>query len=178
MLFRSSEESRDKHGRPLVNPTLQLLDFPEVFAGGDCATVQGSSLPATAQVAYQQGAAIARNLRALALGDDLKPAEVNLRGTLLKLGIEESAANIYDTFQVTGEVGHLIRQGTYLELLPTPVHNFKVTAEWFKDEICDRHLHPINTAEVVKWVGGAVVGVVVARKLMQMLGDSKEHANT
>ncbi|MEO6860944.1 MAG: NAD(P)/FAD-dependent oxidoreductase [Microcoleus sp.] len=173
-----AEESRDKHGRPLVSQTLQLLDFPEVFAGGDCATVQGSSLPATAQVAYQQGAAIAHNLRALALGDELKPAEVNLRGTLLKLGIEESAANIYDTFQVSGEVGHLIRQATYLELLPAPVHNFKVTTEWLKDEIFQHHLHPINTAEVIKWVGGAVVGVVVARKLMQMLGDSKEHTDT
>jgi NADH dehydrogenase FAD-containing subunit len=172
-----SEESRDKHGRPLVSQTLQLLDFPEVFAAGDCAAVQGSSLPATAQVAYQQGAAIAHNLRAIALGNELKPAEVNLRGTLLKLGIEESAANIYDTFEVTGEVGHLIRQATYLELLPAPVHNFKVTAEWLKDEIFERHLHQINTAEVIKWVGGAVVGVVVARKLMQMLGDSKEHAD-
>ncbi|MEG4232162.1 NAD(P)/FAD-dependent oxidoreductase [Microcoleus sp. Pol11C3] len=173
-----SEESRDKHGNPLVHPTLQLLEFPEVFAGGDCATVQGNSLPATAQVAYQQGAAIAHNLNALALGNELKPAEVNLRGTLLKLGIEESAANIYDTFQVTGEVGHLIRQGSYLELLPTPVHNFKVTAEWLKDEIFQQHLHPINTAEVIKWVGGAVVGVVVARKLMQMLGDRKDDADT
>jgi hypothetical protein len=47
-----------------------------------------------------------------------------------------------------------------------------------KDEIFQHHLHPINTAEVIKWVGGAVVGVVVARKLMQMLGDSKEHTDT
>ncbi|MEG3975699.1 NAD(P)/FAD-dependent oxidoreductase [Microcoleus sp. herbarium8] len=173
-----SDESRDKHGRPFVNPTLQLLDFPEVFAGGDCAAVQGNSLPPTAQVAYQQGAAIAHNLNALALGNELKPAEVNLRGTLLKLGIEESVANIYNSFEVTGELGHLIRQGSYLELLPTPVHNLKVTGEWLKDEIFDRHLHPIHTADVVKWVGGAVVGVVVARKLMQMLGDSKDNTDT
>lgn len=173
-----SEECRDKHGNPLVNPTLQLLEFPEVFAGGDCATVQGHSLPATAQVAYQQGAAIAHNLNALALGNSLKPAEVNLRGTLLKLGIEESAANIYDTFEVAGEVGHLIRQGTYLELLPTPIHNFKVTTEWLKDEIFERHLHPLPTGEVIKWVGGAVVGLVVARKLMQLLGNSQETTET
>lgn len=173
-----SDESRDKHGRPFVNHTLQLLEFPEVFAGGDCAAVQGNSLPPTAQVAYQQGAAIAHNLNALALGNELKPAEVNLRGTLLKLGIEESVANIYNSFEVTGEVGHLIRQGTYLELLPTPVHNLKVTGEWLKNEIFDRHLHPIQTADVVKWVGGAVVGLVVARKLMQMLGDSKGKIDT
>ena len=173
-----SEKYRDKQGRPLVSPTLQLLDFPEVFAGGDCAAVQGNSFPPTAQVAYQQGAAIAHNLKALALGNSLKPAEINLRGTLLKLGIEESAANIYNSFEVAGEVGHLIRQGTYLELLPTPIHNFKVTAEWLKDEIFEHHLHPIQTGEVIKWVGGAVVGLVVARKLMQMLGDHQQNKDT
>jgi demethylphylloquinone reductase len=51
------EASRDKQGRLKLTNTLQLLDFPEVFAGGDC-TVMEAHLPATAQVAYQQGAAI------------------------------------------------------------------------------------------------------------------------
>lgn len=116
-------EHRDKHGRLLVTPTMQLLDFPEVFAAGDCACIKDSTLPATAQVAYQQGAAIAHNLKALALGQELKSAQVNLRGTLLKLGLSNAAANIFDAFEINGEVAHLIRQGTYLELLPTPIHN-------------------------------------------------------
>ncbi len=115
---------------------MQLPDFPEVFAGGDCA-VQDRSLPATDQVAYQQGAAIAHNLKAIALGNDLKPATVNLRGTLLKLGLEDAAANIFDLLEIDGEIGHLIRQGTYLEMLPTPIHNFKATSEWIKEEIFD-----------------------------------------
>lgn len=195
------DEHRDKHGRLHVTPTLQLPDFPEVFAGGDCALdVQakvdsgreyeqpelhkdpaanngeqhkdGKPLPPTAQVAYQQGAAIAHNLKALALGKQLKPAEVSLRGTLLKLGLDNSAANIYDLFEVTGEAGHLIRQGTYLELLPTPIHDFKATTEWLKDEIFKKHLEPNRTGEVIKWVGGAVAGVLVARKLIQVLGDN------
>lgn len=197
------DEHRDKHGRLHVTPTLQLPDFPEVFAGGDCAVdVQTKTswgreyeqpqpqkdsapkhgeqhndakpLPPTAQVAYQQGAAIARNLKALALGEELKPAQVNLRGTLLKLGLENSAANIYDLFEVTGEAGHLIRQGTYLELLPTPIHNFKATGEWLQDEIFKKYLEPNKTGEVIKWVGGAVAGVLVARKLVQILGDSND----
>src|SRR6478672_2785819 len=194
------DEHRDKHGRIHVTPTLQLPDFPEVFAGGDCAVdVQSSTtegheyerlelhqnsskppqetkpLPPTAQVAYQQGAAIAHNLKAIALGHQLTPAQVNLRGTLLKLGLENSAANIYDLFEVTGEVGHLIRQGTYLELLPTPVHNFKVTTDWLKDEIFHQHLDSgkgtKQAVKVAQVVGGVVVGAVVARKLLQMLGN-------
>lgn len=166
---------RDKHSRLQVTPTLQLPDFPEVFAGGDCAEVAGSSLPATAQVAYQQGAAIAYNLKAMALGHELKPTEVNLRGTLLKLGIDNSVANLFDRFQITGEVGHLIRQGTYLELLPTPVHDFKVTTEWIKDQIFHDHMNSGDGVEkavkVAQVVGGVVIGAIVAKKLLNMITD-------
>lgn len=194
------DEHRDKHGRLNVTPTLQLPDFPEVFAGGDCAVElhhvppeqdsyeqpqhqsdqstnseeqhpELKPLPPTAQVAYQQGYAIARNLRSLALGYDLKPARVNLRGTLLKLGLHESVANLFNTLTINGEAGHLIRQGTYLELLPTPLHDFKATAEWLKDEIFEHYQsdgvkQAVTAAEIV---GGVVVGAIVARKLINAL---------
>lgn len=198
------DEHRDKHGRLSVTPTLQLPDFPEVFAGGDCAmdlqpetgsgdeyepaehqAKQSTSaenhhpnpkpLPPTAQVAYQQGAAIAYNLRASALGYDMKPARVNLRGTLLKLGLNNSAANIFNKVEVTGEAGHLIRQGTYLELLPTPIHNFKATTEWLKDEIFERH-HSDSFKQAVKAagvVGGVLVGAAIARRVAKSLSDDR-----
>ena len=176
-----SKEHRDRHGRLQVTPTMQLLDFPEVFAGGDCAALQDNSLPPTAQVAYQQGAAIAHNLKAIALGNDPKPAKVNIRGTLLKLGLEDAAANIYNTFELDGKVGHLIRQGTYLELLPTPVHDFKVTTQWLKDEIFHQHIDSGDEGKTavraMQVVGGAVVGVLVAGKLLQMLGDDDKKSD-
>jgi NADH dehydrogenase len=168
-------EHRDKHGRLQVTPTLQLLDFPEVFAAGDCAFTKENSQPPLAQVAYQQAAAIAHNLRALALGHDLKPAHVHLRGTLMKLGIEESVANIFDRYEIKGEIGHLIRQGTYLEMLPTPVHDFNVTKEWLGDEIVNRYINAdegTKTAvRAIEVVGGAVVGALVARKLLQIVSN-------
>ncbi|MBL1178258.1 NAD(P)/FAD-dependent oxidoreductase [Pantanalinema sp. GBBB05] len=195
---------RDKHGRLSVTPTLQLPDFPEVFAGGDCAmdlqpesgigdeyepaehqSGQSTSaeahhpnpkpLPPTAQVAYQQGAAIAYNLRALALGYALKPAKVDLRGTLLKLGLHNSAANIFDRIEVTGEAGHLLRQGTYLELLPTPIHNFKATTEWLKDEVIERY-HPNGLKQMIQAagvVGGVLVGAAIARRVARSLSDDR-----
>ncbi|MFB2920953.1 NAD(P)/FAD-dependent oxidoreductase [Aerosakkonema funiforme] len=168
------DEHRDKHGRLVVTPTLQLPDFPEVFAGGDCAAVEDKDFPPTAQVAYQQGSAIAHNLIALAFGHELKPVEVNIRGTLLKLGIENSVANLFNRYEVTGEIGHLIRQGTYLELLPTPIHDLKITTEWLKDEIFTHHLYPIQAGDVIKWVGGAVLAAVVARKLIKAFSEGEK----
>ncbi len=199
------DEHRDKHGRLNVTPTLQLPDFPEVFAGGDCAVglqptstqsdsyesqqhqsdqspssdqqhPELKSLPPTAQVAYQQGSAIAHNLRALALGYAMKPARVNLRGTLLKVGLEESIANIFNRVEVTGELGHLIRQGIYLELLPTPLHDFKATTEWLKDEIFDRHAgSPLKqVAQAAGIASGVVVGAIAAKKLLNALGNDEK----
>lgn len=161
------EEHRDKHGLLQVTPTLQLLDYSEVFAGGDCSILKDKSLPPTAQVAYQQGKAIADNLSALVQGKEPKPAEVHLRGSLLKLGIKDSAANIFDRFQVSGEIGHLIRQGAYLEMLPTPVHDFKATTTWITDEIFQRHIKPKATEKPssrnrsLQWVGVTTATVVL-----------------
>lgn len=138
------QEHRDDHGRLQVTPTLQLPDFPEVFAAGDCAVCEQNPLPPTAQVAYQQGRAIAQNLKAIAQGAKLSPAEVKLSGTFLKLGLGESAANLLDRFEVEGQLGHLIRQATYAELLPAPAHNFKATTKWMIDEIFQRHSSPGN----------------------------------
>jgi NADH dehydrogenase FAD-containing subunit len=132
----------DKHGLPLVTPTLQLLDFPEVFAAGDCADMQPQPLPALAQVAYQQGASIAHNLIALAKGAPPRPAHVSLRGTLMKLGLNNGVANLFDKMQVTGKPGDMIRNAAYLELLPTPLHDFKATTEWLKEETFHHYHRP------------------------------------
>jgi demethylphylloquinone reductase len=58
-----------------------------------------------------------------------------LRGTLLKLGLNDSVADLYDRYQVKGHLGHLIRQAAYVDLLPTPARNFKGTVEWLSDEL-------------------------------------------
>ncbi len=130
-------ENRDKHGRPYIVPTLHLMGYPEVFAGGDCVT-QFKPEPALAQVAYQQAKAIAHNLVNISAGEVPRVGHVLLRGTLMKLGTMEGAANIFDKYMVTGKMGHVIRHMTYLEMLPAPVHNLKVTGEWLSDELFHR----------------------------------------
>ena len=143
-----SPEQQDQQNRLRVTPTLQLREFPEVFVGGDSAVLD-RALPPTAQVAYQQGIAIANNLIALAEQEPLEPSEIKLRGTLMKLGLEAAAANLFQRFVIAGQPGHLIRQGTYLELLPTPVHNFKATVDWITDEIFNDHAPPSPSRQKV-----------------------------
>ncbi len=129
------DSQRGKHGRLLVSPTLQLPDFPNVWAGGDCATLLENELPPTAQVAYQQGQAIAENLKAIATGSPLQAADVSMRGSLLKLGMGAAGANLFEHVSLSGKSADLIRRSTYLTLLPVPAHRFKATASWLADEI-------------------------------------------
>lgn len=138
-LTQIKAQSKDKHGLPLVTSTLQLLDFPEVFAAEDCASVKDHSFPPVAQIAYQQGQGIAKNIITLSKGKEPYPVEANMRGTLMKLGLGNGVANLFDKMQVKGRPGNLIRNSTYLEMLPTPSHNFKATTEWITDEIFHRH---------------------------------------
>ena len=130
--------NRDKVNRLLVKPTMQLPEFPEVFAAGDCAIDPSDLQPATAQVAYQQGAAIAHNIKALMAGKALTPATVNLRGTMMKLGLHESAVEIFDRYEVKGGLGQAIRMATYLELMPTPARNFANRTGWITEDILKR----------------------------------------
>lgn len=170
------DDQRDKRGRLLVKPTMQLVGFPEVFAGGDCAALEDGSLPPIAQVAHQQGVAIAQNLLAITDDREPRPAEVSIKGSLMKLGLEDGAANLFDRFKVNGELGHLIRQGTYMNVLPTPFHDLKITAKWLDESIFERYLEPNKGSETFKWVAGAVVTAVVARKVLQALGGEEKNS--
>ncbi len=128
------EQHRDSHGRIRVTSSLQLPGFPEVFAGGDGTAIEQNPLPATAQVAYQQGGAIARNLTAISQGKAPSPAQITLLGSMLKLGVGESAVSVFDRFAITGKLGHLIRQGTYLERLPPLGLSLPTVLRWLKQE--------------------------------------------
>ena len=136
-----ADEYRDKKGRLKVLSTLQLIDRPEVFVGGDCAVNWDKSIPATAQAAYQQGSAIANNLQALATNKTPDMANVTMRGTMLKLGLNDAAADLFDRLLIEGKTAHLLRQGRYLTTLPTPARDFKTTTQWLSEEV----LENINT---------------------------------
>lgn len=148
-------EVSQSRGRLVVEPTLQLPDFPEVFAAGDCAINSHHPQPPTAQVAYQQGMAIAQNLQRMKESKSTIPVQIQMRGTLMKLGLNEGVANLFDKLQIKGQAGHLIREGTYLQLLPNSAHNRKVTTEWLKDELFQRHrsITPMQLGQT-PWLSG------------------------
>lgn len=75
--------------RIVVDPTLRIPEYPEVFVVGDMALAlnqDGKPVPTTAQHAGQQGRLTGKNLMRLAAGEELKPYEPNTLGEFVSLG--------------------------------------------------------------------------------------------
>lgn len=69
-----------------VNKTLQTLASNDIFALGDCAGIDGSSAPPTAQAASEQAAHLAVELPRYCAGQRPRAFEYRHKGTLMSLG--------------------------------------------------------------------------------------------
>ncbi len=78
----------DRAGRVLVAPDLSVPDHPEIFVGGDLASVQqdGKPVPGVAPAAKQMGKHIARALRARAAGQPAPTFRYQDYGNLATIG--------------------------------------------------------------------------------------------
>jgi len=87
-LARSLGVPLDSAGRVAAEPALNVPGHPEIFVAGDiCAFVQdGRPLPGVAQVAKQQGAHAARNVRRAIRGEALEPFRYVNFGNVATIG--------------------------------------------------------------------------------------------
>lgn len=79
-------------GRVKVDEFLRAPGYEDVFVVGDCSLIfndEERPYPPTAQMATQQGEALAKNLTALIRGGQMEPFQFQLRGTLASLGRSE-----------------------------------------------------------------------------------------
>ncbi|MEO1403654.1 MAG: FAD-dependent oxidoreductase [Cyanobacteria bacterium J06635_1] len=123
--------ARNQQGQCLTQPTLQLMEYPEVFMLGDGAAIapdqkkQSRSAPNTAQAAYQAAATVAYNLAALVQKRQPKPFHYRHLGDMLTLG--HGVAGVW-SFGIAqgGRLGGLIRRAVYIHRLPTFEHRWRV----------------------------------------------------
>lgn len=107
-----------------VTQSLQLPEFPAVYAAGDCVWMDngaGGRRPATASLAQQQGRFLARALAADFAGEPLPAFHDAPRGQIIKLGDGDAIAQLGGgphASYVTGRAAHALRGG--LDLLEVP----------------------------------------------------------
>ena len=126
-----------ERGRIRVNEFLQVPDWPDVWAVGDCAFVpdirnSGKSQPPTAQHAIREGKLAARNITAALLGRPLKSFSFTTIGLLASIGRRTGVARIFG-FNFSGFFAWWMWRTIYLSKLPGLDKKIRVAFDWTLD---------------------------------------------
>jgi len=131
--IRNSILPRDAMGRILSSPTLNVPDYPNIFAIGDCSRPKKIPYPGTAQVAIQQATVAAYNVYATLSGDSsssrvgseqrskLLPFKYLNLGEMMTLGSDDATiSTLGGLVELSGPTASWLRRWIYAFRMPTP----------------------------------------------------------
>lgn len=113
-------------GRMEVNESLQSVHNPEIFSLGDA----GGSHPMLAQVAVQQGEAVATNIHALIHNIPLVKFNFFQKGLLISVGQWYAIGN-FGKITLHGRLMWVLWRGIYLFNFLSWRKRFEIVSEWF-----------------------------------------------
>jgi len=126
-----------ERGRLVVNQFLQLPDWPNVWAIGDCAFVPdignpGKSHPPTAQHAMREGKTVAQNIVAALSRRPLRAFSFKTIGLLASIGRRMGVARVFG-FNFSGFFAWWMWRTVYLSKLPGLDKKVRVAFDWTLD---------------------------------------------
>jgi len=123
----------------MVQPTLEAVDCPGVYALGDvadCRDAEGQQMPTTAQVALQQADFVGWNIWASLSDRPQLPFRYRHLGEMLTLGTHRATLTGLG-IQLDGELAHVARRLAYLYRMPTLTHQVRVGLNWMTKPLRD-----------------------------------------
>lgn len=134
---------RKEGGRICANEFMEVEDFENVWAVGDCAAIPdpktGKTFPATAQHAIRQGKVLAHNIKAAIRGGRKKPFDFTTIGQLAAIGRRTGVAQIFG-YNFSGFVAWFLWRTIYLIKLPRLEKQLRVAFDWTLDLIFTKDL--------------------------------------
>ena len=132
-------------GLLIVKPTLQLSQHVNIFAVGDISFYPDATptLAGTAQLAFQQAALVARNIKAFNEGKEMHTKHFEELGEAISLGTERAAV-LTGGKAFGGALARQARFALYTSRLPTWHHRLRVGASWFFEGTTPRPLLPLG----------------------------------
>ena len=137
-----------ERGRVVVNQSLRLLDWPNIWAVGDCAFVPdirnpGKAHPPTAQHAIREGRLVAQNIAATLSARPLKAFSFRTVALLASIGRRTGVARILG-FNISGFFAWWMWRTIYLSKLPGLDKKVRVAFDWtldllFPKDVCAVH---------------------------------------
>ena len=139
-------------GRLLTKPTLDLPDWPGVYAIGDCAAIpdpyhSGEFYAATAQNALRQGELVAKNIAAVMQGGDQMPFRFKVLGQLAAIGHRRGIANMFG-FRFSGLAAWWMWRTVYLYKLPGFQKKLRVGFDWLLDAVFRKDIVQYDTLRI------------------------------
>jgi NADH dehydrogenase len=132
-----------ERGRLMVDEYLQVVDWPGVWALGDCAVVPngktGKCCPPTAQHALREGKVLAHNLIAAIRGGQKKAFSFSTIGQLAAIGRRTGVANIMG-INFSGFFAWWLWRTIYLSKLPRFEKKLRVALDWTLDLVFSKDL--------------------------------------
>lgn len=124
-------------GRIVVDAHLRVPGRQVVWAAGDCAAARETPLPATAQVAQQQGKYLARAFRRERAGRPVPPFTGKSMGMLAYIGGGVALADLPHV-KWSGRGAWLFWRSVYLTRLVSAANKVKVLSDWAKAALFGR----------------------------------------
>jgi NADH dehydrogenase len=122
--------------RIVVDSTLEVPQFPGVWAVGDCAALidptSKQPYPPTAQHAVREGRQVAQNICARMKGERATPFVYKMQGQLAAIGRRTGVARIFG-LKFSGVVGWVLWRSVYLMKLPRLEKKIRVGLRWALD---------------------------------------------
>jgi len=126
-------------GQVQVQPTLEVIDHPGLYALGDladCKDVEGQLVPPTAQSAVQQADFVGWNIWASLTHRSQLPFRYRHLGEMMTLGTDRATLSGLG-IQLDGELAHIARRLAYLYRMPTLSHQVRVGVNWMTKPFLD-----------------------------------------
>ena len=130
-------------GKIIVDQTLEVIDFPGVFAIGDCALFLDPKtmkpFAPTAQIAEAQAKVAARNLYSLIKNKEKTNFVYESKGQMAIIGKRTGIASFMG-MNIHGLLAWILWRNVYLSKIPTWDKRFRVFLDWAADTLFDRDI--------------------------------------
>ena len=127
----------DRGGRLITDRYFRVQGEERIYAIGDCSTMENAALPATAQVAQQEGKYLARALTRRARGSPGAPFRYRNLGMLAYVGGNRALADL-ETYKWRGWATWLFWRSAYLTRIVSLRNKMKVLFDWFSAKVYGR----------------------------------------
>jgi len=141
---------KTERGKIIVNDFLEVMEFPGVFAIGDCALFVDPTterpFPPTAQLAEAQAKSAAYNLHSLIKNQKMKKFEYKSKGQMAIIGKRNGVASFFG-MNISGIWAWALWRNVYISKIPKWDKRLRVLLDWTIDLFFDRDISRLKFAD-------------------------------